>query len=91
MICTSDPTCSDGAVAIEADVARHGLSRGKGVQSRCIGDLVDIAAIIQQAQQIGIERRHFGLSGPLSWVAARSTRNLACKRMNWPPTQRTPR
>ena len=39
---------------VEADIAWHDLARGERVQALGIGDLVDTAALVEQAQEIGL-------------------------------------
>jgi len=45
---------------IEADIARHDLLRRKRIEARCISDLVDIAAVAQQAEEGRGLLRHDG-------------------------------
>ena len=47
-----------GRGGIEADIARHHLFRGEGVEPLGIGQLVDIAARFQKAQEIGLIVAH---------------------------------
>ena len=43
---------------VEADIAGHDLLRGERVEPAGIGDLVDIAALVEQAQEIGFVFGH---------------------------------
>lgn len=42
-----------GCGGIEADVARHYLRGSERIEACSIGDLVDIAALVEEAQEIG--------------------------------------
>ena len=45
---------------VEADIAGDHLLPGVGVEPRRIGDLVNIAALVEQAQEIGLVADHDG-------------------------------
>ena len=68
---------------IEADIARDHLLLRQGVQPRSIGLLVDIATLIEQAQEVGLEIGHGAL---LPWSAAVSMEGGQCKRIPYPIT-----
>ena len=55
----------------------------QGVQPRSIGLLVDIATLIEQAQEVGLEIGHGAL---LPWSAAVSMEGGQCKRIPYPIT-----
>ena len=43
---------------VETDIARHDLLGRQGVQSCGVGDLMDVAALVQKAQEIGCVVAH---------------------------------
>ena len=43
---------------VEADIAGHDLARGEGVETFGVGHLVDVAALVEQAQEFGLVSAH---------------------------------
>src|SRR3546814_4921405 len=49
-----------GRGRVEPDIAGHDLLRGKGIEPVRVGRLVDIAPLVEQAQQVGFITGHNG-------------------------------
>ena len=58
MIGTSEPTCSDGRGAVEADIGGDRLGAREFVERLRLGNLMDEAALDKLAQEIGLVVAH---------------------------------
>ena len=83
MICTRLPTWSDGAVGVEADIAGHHLLARQRIEPGGIGELVDVAALVEQAEQ---GRTVLGHGGLVSKRVPPSMGDGTWKRTGWSPT-----
>ena len=73
MIESRCPTCSDGAGAVVADIGGEAAFGGERIQRFRVGALMDEAALVERAQEVGAERGHaclFALQGDRASFAA---------------------